>query len=56
MYTVVCSSIKTDRGLKLKGDAVSVDDFNNKKSFELLVKIDGLVKKEEKNAKSKKDK
>jgi hypothetical protein len=56
MYTVACSSITTDRGLKLQGDPISADDFNNKKSFELLVASKLAVKKAEKSGKAKKEK
>jgi len=37
MYIVKASSIKTDTGIKLKGDVISELDFNNKAIFELLI-------------------
>lgn len=38
MYIVKESSIKTDAGIKYKGDVISESDFNNKASFKLLIK------------------
>ncbi len=38
MYIVKVSSIKTDVGIKLKGDVISESDFNNQASFKLLIK------------------
>lgn len=38
MYIVKASSIKTDVGIKFKGDSISDVDFNNKASFKLLIK------------------
>lgn len=38
MYIVKVSSIKTDAGIKFKGDVISELDFNNKASFKLLIK------------------
>ena len=37
-YIVKMPSIKTDTGVKFKGDAISELDFNNKASFKLLIK------------------
>ena len=38
MYIVKASSIKTDAGIKFKGDVISELDFNNQASFKLLIK------------------
>jgi len=38
MYIVKVSSIKTDAGIKYKGNLISKSDFNNKASFKLLIK------------------
>lgn len=38
MYIVKTSSIKTDTGIKYKGNAISELDFNNQASFKLLIK------------------
>ena len=38
MYIVKASSIKTDTGIKFKGDVISELDFNNQASFKLLIK------------------
>lgn len=38
MYIVKASSIKTDAGIKLKGDVISELHFNNKAVFKLLIK------------------
>jgi len=38
MYIVKASSIKTDAGIKLKGNLISESDFNNKAVFKLLIK------------------
>ncbi len=38
MYIVKAASIKTDTGIKFKGDVISELDFNIQASFKLLIK------------------
>lgn len=52
MYIVKVSSIKTDAGIKLKGDVISKSDFNNQAIFELLIENE-LIEKVKKTNKTK---
>jgi len=51
-YIVKVSSIKTDAGIKFKGDVISELDFNNKAVFQDLVDKK-LIVKESKTTKQK---
>jgi hypothetical protein len=55
-YIVKVPSIKTDTGMKFKGDAISESDFNNKAVFKDLEKlIDKLIDKESKKTTKKEE-
>ena len=53
MYIVKASSIKTDAGIKYKGNLISESDFNNKASFKHLVDKELIVKEAKKTTKQK---